>query len=62
MPMHPNRRFGYSKAAAALFKPVSPNNQEATDQVAFCFLLFSSTEQKNKTIKIKTLINNPQFS
>ncbi|CAI3804463.1 hypothetical protein JAMGFMIE_03627 [Rheinheimera sp. MM224] len=62
MPMHPNRKFGYSKAAAALFKPIAPNNQKATDPVAFCFLLFSSTEQKNKTIKIKTLISNPQFS
>lgn len=53
MPMHPNRRFGYSKAEAALFKRYLPNYQEATDQVAFCFLLFSSTEQKIKLQKSK---------
>ena|GEM_PF-4988319 len=51
MPMHPNRRFGYSKAAAALFNLIRVRvkltqcfnftltriNQEATNPVAFLF-------------------------
>jgi hypothetical protein len=53
MPMPPNRKFGYSKAEAALFEPFPPFKKEATDQVAFCFLLFSSTEQKIKLQKSK---------
>ena len=62
MPMPPNRKFGYSKTEAALFEPFPPFKKEATDQVAFfVFWHLAAQNKRNKTIKIKTLINNPQF-